>query len=269
LEKGRIAMNENSLKSFFRSRTTKAGQRRWGCLDEAQIAAYADHQITGREKERVEAHLADCDTCLEQVSFLIRTKNAEMAESVPGGLLLRAKKLAGTKAKSEGSMVWVWGKFAAATAVACLFVATAISLRQSQSPTNPAVAPHQNPVTQPVQSPAPVAPTVPVGRHPAVRGRENSLFIPTVVFSPAGSAPPANRIDFRWQAVPGALDYEVIVLSAVGDQVWKQRATATSVQLPGSVSLEAGRKYFVTVRAYLTEGKSVESAPVGFTVGHH
>jgi len=37
------------------------------------------------------------------------------------------------------------------------------------------------------------------------------------------------------------------------------------LRLTDNIRLEAGRKYFVLVRVFLTEGKSVESRPVAFT----
>ncbi|HEV2352509.1 MAG TPA: zf-HC2 domain-containing protein [Terriglobia bacterium] len=257
-------MDKNNLIQFFKFRMTKFDQRPWGCLDESQIAAYADHQYAGREKERMEAHLADCDDCLDQVTFVVRSRNSELQESVPDALLLRAKRLA--KAKPEGSTVWVWGKIAAATAVACLAVVTVISLRQSTTVTP--VTPIQNPVIRPAQTPTQAVPAARVQRHPAIRGSQKSVFAPTVVSSLGGNGTLAGGIEIRWQPVSGAMDYEVMVLTPEGDQVWKKRTTEASIQLPRAVSLKAGQKYFVTIRAYLTEGKSVQSAPMAFTVGN-
>jgi len=56
------------------------------------------------------------------------------------------------------------------------------------------------------------------------------------------------------------------LLTSEGDLVWTQRTTESSLRLPADVKLEAGRKYFVQVRANLAEGKSAQSAPVAFTV---
>lgn len=259
-------MDENHLIRFFKFRLTKVGKRRWGCLDETQIAAYAGHQITGREKERTEAHLADCDFCLDQVALLVRMQNAKLPDSVPDSLLVRARKLARVNAKSEGSAVWRWGKIAAATAAACLVLVTVISLRHPR--TVPIVAPHQNPIARPALVPSQIAPTIPNEQPPTVRGSKQSPLALTVVSPAAGSTVQANEIEFRWQSISGALDYEVNVLTPEGDQVWKQRTMGSSIQLAGDVKLEAGHKYFFTVRAYLAQGKSVQSAPVAFTVVH-
>lgn len=258
-------MNGKSLIQLFKTRRKQAGKRRWGCLDESQIAAYADHQISGREKGRAEAHLGDCDYCLEQVGFAVRMQRAEMPESAPDSLLLRARKLASSKARAEGRTLWAWGKIAAASAAACAVLVTVLSLRQS--PTAPTGVQRQVPMPRTVQRPTPAAPVVPAEQHSVVRGGQKPAFAPAVVTTAAGNGSAANRIGFRWQPVSGAADYQVIVQTPDGDQAWEQRTTATSIELPGSVSLEAGQKYFVTIRAYLAEGKSIQSAPASFTLG--
>jgi hypothetical protein len=258
-------MDENNLKRFFRTRHSIASRRRLGCMDESQIAAYADHQITGREKERAESHLADCDYCLGQLTFLVQTQNAGPLESPPDLLLARARKLAGKKARDEAGTIWLWGKLAAASAAACLVLVTVISLRQSRI--EPPVAPRQNPVTRPSQTTPPDTPAVPVQRHPAVRGGQNSLLVPKIISPAAGSTIQADQFEFRWEPISGAREYEVEILSEEGDLIWKQRVVGSSIRLPGGVGLEASHKYFVTVRGYLEAGSSVLGAPISFTVG--
>ena len=86
-------MQGTTLVQFFKSRLTRIRQRRWSCPEESQIAAYADHQLAGPAKDKLEAHLADCDFCLDQVGFLIRSANAPLPEMVPDSLLRRAGKL--------------------------------------------------------------------------------------------------------------------------------------------------------------------------------
>lgn len=260
-------MHENKLVHYLKTRLTTVGKRRWGCLNEIQIAAYADHRITGREKERAEAHLADCDFCLDQVTFLVRMQNAELPELVPDSLLIRARKLAQAKPKSEGSAIWVWGKIAAATAAACVVLATAISLRHPR--TVPTVAPHQNPTARPAQAPPQIAPAIPNEPPPTVRGGRKSYLVPTIVSPAAGSTLQANAIEIRWQPVSGAMDYQVIAQTLEGDEVWRQRTLESSIRITRDANLQAGHTYFVTVRAFLVEGKSVQSAPVAFTVGNH
>lgn len=173
-------MQENNLFTFFKTRLNRIGQRRWSCPDEAQIAAYADHQLASPAKDKVEAHLADCDFCLDQVGFLIRTANAPLPESVPNPLLIRARKLAGEKTRAEGSALWHWGRIAAAAA--CLVVVATITLRhQPEIPTTAPAKPKvvlsaQAPPQPALQSPRSTIPP------PAVRGGRRTWLEPTLLF---------------------------------------------------------------------------------------
>jgi hypothetical protein len=259
-------MQERNLVAFFKSRMTK-GWRRWGCLDESQIAACADHQLAGQARERAEAHLADCDFCLEQVAFLIRTQQAETPEPAPDWLLLRAKNLVQKEARAEGSALWHWGKFAAAAA--CLALVAVVTLRRPLTGPTPAL--RQTPAARLSHEPSRIAQSTPPAeplRPPKVRGGQKTPLALTVVFPPAGSTMSENEIEFHWVPVAGALDYEVQLMTAEGDLVWKQKTAESVLRLPGKVKLEAGQKYFVSIRAYLAEGKSAQSAPVAFTVAH-
>jgi hypothetical protein len=79
---------------------------------------------------------------------------------------------------------------------------------------------------------------------------------------------PEGNIDFRWEPVAGTLDYEIKLLTEEGDMIWTDITQASSLRLPADVKLEAGKRYFVQVRANLAEGKSVQSLPIAFTVTH-
>lgn len=259
-------MNEKSLIQFFKSRLTKPGPRRWGCLKETQIAAYADHRVTEREKLRAEAHLADCDFCRAQVAFLARAQNAEIPEPVSDALLLRAKNLARATTKSEVNTVWTWGKFAAATAGVCLVLITAISLRRPRKVS--IITQSQIPIVQPATAPPHAVPTTPGNLAPTVRGGKKSPFTITIIFPAATGVLTADKIELRWQPIAGALDYMVIAQTPEGDEIWRQRTIEPSVRITSDANLQPGHSYFVTVRAHLMEGKSVQSDPVAFTVGN-
>lgn len=259
-----MAMQEKSLIEFFKTRMKRRDQRRWGCQDDAQIAAYADHQLAGPAKIKLEAHLADCDFCLDQVGFLIRSANAPLPESVPDPLLLRARKLAGEKARAEGIALWHWGKIAAATA--CLVVVGTIAIRNR--PAGPLIGPATHPIISPTPVQPQVAPPTPkvTTPLPAVRGGHKNFPEPTLVFPTDRATVSGNNIEFRWEPVAGTLDYEVKLLTAEGDSVWTQTTMGSSLRLSPDVKLEAGKKYFVQVRANLAQGNSAQSAPVAFTV---
>jgi len=255
------------LVEFFRFRMKKMQSRRWNCPDESQIAAYADRQLTGHAKDKVEAHLADCDFCLNQVGFLIRIANAPAPDSVPAALILRARGLGEKRFRAEGTTLWHWGKIAAATA--CLVVVGTIAILNRVA--GPVTVPPIHPVTSPTQVPPRVTPPAPkvTPPPPSVRGVKKNQFEVAVRFGPAGSKLTADEIEIRWEPISGAVKYEVEILNLDGDLIWKQTVEGSSIQLPLEVKVEAGHKYFASVRAYLSEGRTVQSAPVAFTVARH
>ena len=87
------------------------------CPDEHELSAYAEQQLIGAERERVESHLSKCDSCLQQVAFLIR--HAQGAASVPPRFLARARQLESAAQRSR-PVVWQWAGVAAVLAVAAV-----------------------------------------------------------------------------------------------------------------------------------------------------
>ncbi len=45
-------------------------------LNTGEIAAYVDQAVSTAERERIEAHLATCDDCTEEVAFIVKTLDA-------------------------------------------------------------------------------------------------------------------------------------------------------------------------------------------------
>jgi len=69
------------------------GSRRgWRCADELKLASYVDGTLDVKERQLLEAHLADCKSCLEQVSFLVGSSESPDSD-VPASLIARAKNL--------------------------------------------------------------------------------------------------------------------------------------------------------------------------------
>jgi hypothetical protein len=79
-----------------------------------------------------------------------------------------------------------------------------------------------------------------------------------------GTAVPLSDVEFRWEDVPGALYYDIRVVTEDGDVIWEGRAEDTEARLPPDVRLTGGQRFFVRVRAWLSEGKTVTSRVVGF-----
>lgn len=257
------AVNEKSLIRYLRSRLKKGDGRRWGCLEELQIAAYADGRVGEPEKQRIEAHLADCEFCLDQVAFLTRIENAELPGSVPGSLLARARELVGSRARV--TLVPAWSRLAAAAAVACLAVAVTVSVRYSRLRTPPPAPNHQSEPSIATPSGAQLAlPKLPAETGEVRGGMESSPL--TVVFPAPDSVVSRKDLQLRWEAVSGALYYDVSLMTAEGNLVWEQRVDTISLTVPAKLKLETGHKYYLLVRADLPEGKTAKSRAVAFSV---
>ena len=68
-----------------------------------------------------------------------------------------------------------------------------------------------------------------------------------VLIGPVGIV--ANARALRWTGVAGADHYRVTVFDATGGVVYETETSDTTVELPGSVSLERGGSYFWKVEA--------------------
>jgi hypothetical protein len=85
--------------------------------------------------------------------------------------------------------------------------------------------------------------------------------------SPVEAARLARKdLEFRWHAVPGSLYYEIDLVTEDGTSVWRSRVEGTSARPPDGAKLDAGAKYFVWVKAFLSGGETVKSAAVSFYV---
>ncbi len=256
-------MNEKSLIRYLRTRRKTGDGRSWRCLDESQIAAYADGGLREPEKKRVEAHLANCNFCLDQVAFLARIENAELPGSVPGSLLARARDLVGSRARV--TLIPAWGRLVTAAAVACLAVAVTVSVRHSRLRT-PSSAPN-HPSEPSVGTPSSAQPALPNPSAETGEVRGGTESAPLTVVLPAPDAMVSRKdLQFRWEVVRGALYYDVRLMTAEGNLVWEQRADVNSLTVPADVKLETGHKYYLLIRADLPEGKTVESKAVAFSV---
>jgi len=231
------------------------------CPAEQQLAEYADRQLIGDERHAVEGHLAQCDTCAEQVAFLVRAVPAQL-EPVPDELLRKAVALGKTRGKG-GFATW---RPVGVGALALLLLVAVVSWQlidnrsvrkenfsKGPTPEQPAVV-AQNHVPNPKASPD----------HNEVRG---SAGAESRFFSPL----PGNVVDpttlvFRWKPFADVQFYEVELVSDDGTVIWQQRAQSASVPLPTSVHLAKGKNYFVRLRVHSVRGSVEQTRAVGFIV---
>lgn len=256
-------MDEGHLVRALAKGKRNSPQRTWRCPGDGEIAAHVDGGLDEAAAQRVAEHLADCDFCLDQVSFLAHAREGEVPAEVPEALLARARRLAGPLDQPQARPMLRWalaGGFAASLALVA-----GLWLREPQvviSPP-PTAGPPRVETKPPARSVAPPK-TVPA---PTVRNRTRLQVLPELLFPQEGSVITAEEFELRWHEVDRSLFYEVRVVTADGSLVWEGRSEVAHARLPADVRLAEGKKYFVWIRAYLPEGKALRSPAVGFTVG--
>ena len=231
---------------------------RFHCPDEHQLAAYIDQQLIGVERERVESHLAKCDACLQQVGFLVKHSHVPL-ESAPSWLVHRAKVLkAAPLEKASFGLKWV------SVATASTVLAIGLLMWREARP---------NREGQPgliAKSPEPSSFAIPEKEKPeadtAVRSVSSADTDPLVLSPHAGAVIRDSDFTIRWKAIPNAAIYEVSIVTADGDLVWRKQVHENAV-IPPKQTIRAGNKYFVWVRAWLANGKTQQSAAVPFIGG--
>ena len=256
-------MNEQDLLRLLRSRKTGEGKLGWHCPDEADLAAYADARLADDARRRIEAHLADCAFCLDQVAFLLRPEESTAPE-VPPGLLARARELGAEGKEARWRAEWRWS--AAAAAAACVVLGAIVWLRQPPPPLAPS---GRGPAPLVEVAPAPAAIAVPSAPPRVVRNGQRASVALRLLFPREGATLPREGFDFRWTEVRGCLFYEIRLMTGEGDLLWEGRIEATQARIPANVQLTPGGKYFISVHAYLPEGKTLPATVVGFRVAEN
>lgn len=231
---------------------------RFHCPDEHHLAAYVDQQLIGAERERVESHLARCDSCLQQVGFLVKQSGGPIG-SAPPSLVQRAKEFE-TGVSEHAPFGWKWVALPLATVVMVMGVLVWRKAGTDTQENSTIIA------TAPQPSGPAILPSVKSGADTAVRSITRSDSQPLVLSPQPGAIVHASDFSIRWEPVPNAAAYEVRVVTADGDLVWRKRVHENSVNPPKQM-LRAGLKYFVWVRAWLPNGKAEQSAAVAFIGG--
>jgi hypothetical protein len=230
----------DELARLLRAGDDRSRERSPGCPDEQLIAAYFDELLSPRERESMEAHLADCAHCLALVGLLGRQDDDGEA-AVPDTAQVRARRLARPAGPAPARHAPRW----AVAAAALLAIPVLLHLSRSTD-----------------ESPA-------FGSDPGTRGTRN---LPPIahdlqVLRPlAGSVVAPNDLSVRWSPVPGSAYYDVRIVNDTGLPVVEQRVTGTEWHPDAGLRLQPGVEYYVRVDAYPADGKSVGSAHVPFTV---
>lgn len=253
------------------------------CTNEAELAAYADGALNSDARRSFESHIADCKSCLEQLSFLVRSHESAPVTDVPVELLARAKSLVRQKRTFTIDFSWRW---ATAALAACLVLVGLLALagkwrRETSKPAvtfagvvkpQPSFAPQpatRNPdAFAYANSPAAAKPStrksgpeVPVTRGANADGRTPILISPR-----EGEVIKEGSFTFKWQSVPEVLSYELLIRSESGELVLSLPSEAPALTVPSDPRLKAGAKYFVSVRAQFRDGRTANSRGVSFRV---
>lgn len=231
---------------------------RFHCPDEHQLAAYVDQQLIGAERERVESHLAKCNSCLQQVGFLI--KQSDVPEgSAPSWLVQRASVLK-PAAHEPAGFGWKWASVAGVCAVTVFGLLLWRQARPNHEERTNIIATALQPSTLAIPEKDKSE------GDTAVRSVSPTDSQPVVLSPLAGATVRDSDFTIRWKPIPKAAIYEVRIVNADGDLIWRKTVQENSVNAPKQ-TLRPGLKYFVWVRAWLPDGKTQQSVAVAFIGG--
>jgi hypothetical protein len=241
-------------------------ERGWSCPDDEELAAYVEQNLSRPQRERVERHMSGCKSCRDKIGFLVKAQSFESPEAAPPHWLARARGLTSSGGSPSIAHGWYWGGAVAAAACAVLAVGLWIKpgakVSAPTSLSSPPVA-SSTVVIARSEGVKPVGRTAP---DSVARTQAQIELSPHIVFPKPESAVAGEGLEFRWKETKGALYYEARLLSSEGDVLWEQRVDALSAPLPATVILRPHETYFLWVRAYLAEGKVVQSKATRFTV---
>ena len=254
-------MDEKELRALLHAHSARL-RRRWGCVSDEQLAAFADGRLDGRDRAKVEKHLASCAACRQEIGEVVRTGELEEFSTVHSGLLLQAKQLAANELGQGSAPRWRWSVAASAVAAAVLVV-TVLSVRR-ESP-SPAFSPEASHPSVPSSGMTTGVPSAAAPEPDQPRSVTHTNAIPEMQVPSEGAIATSARLEFRWTPVQEALFYQVEVLTADGTIAWSGQVQTTHLTLAPQALLAPG-KYFAWVRAHLRDGKTRKSRAVSFQI---
>ncbi len=219
------------------------------CPQESEDAGRIDGRRPDEARARVADHLARCQKCLDLVIFLVRVQD-QPQDHVPQELLAAALKLG-----SDSRVVRIPARFQWQTALAAAAGVILVA----------GVLFTQYPQISDVFLPSdPSQPADAESESVRINGRGQDRL--SILFPAQGAAIDSSKPEFRWSGVDQSLYYELQVLSDNGDILWEGRTEETRLQLPSEFKLDRDTSYFVWVRVYLPDGKTIKSKAVAIRV---
>ena len=249
------------------------------CPEDLQVTAFVDGAVDTTTRQKLEKHFADCARCREEIAFLARAGEWSDAENPPPWLLKKAENLVAQPKWKPFAFDWRWATATVAVSFAILFVVLfAVRLRSPNPPTEKAAAnaplSNANVLVSSQPTPRPrinnvIARSSPPRHEPSaplIRNSETANGAPNLLVPRDGSLIKRGALTFRWQAVPDVAFYEISIMSASGDVVVSRQTETPSVDFSGDIRLQASDKYFVSVRAYMRDGRTIRSSIVSFQI---
>ena len=252
-------MDDNELIRTIGSQSPKIVRRRWNCPPDTRVAAYLEQRLEPKERSRFEAHLSDCDFCLDIIGGLVREYRTLDLSEAPAHLVDKAANALAAKTGRRISWRWVLvPAFAALVVAAVVLLRSLQPERPSASISAPAIEKSRPPVAL-LQTPSQPA------EEQYVRKLTTPVEMVEVLEPESESVVLREKLRFRWKAVANVAYYELRVVNAEGDLLWQGQESKPTAQLPPDLPVRPGA-YFVWVRAFLHDGRTIKSDPVPFTI---
>jgi hypothetical protein len=224
------------------------------CPAQQELAAYADHLLIGPRRHTMERHLVSCDSCIQQVAFLVGT--SQHGESVPPELMNKAFALAEPEAQ-HAYPIWKLALSGAFVLILLSVVGWRLIEHKGGHPNfaSETLAPAQIAVVAHDVSPAPKS-------QEMFRGND-SVDSPFLFPSP-NQRVDASKLVFRWKPVRRANLYDIEVVTDDGSVIWAERVKASSAALPRDIHLVKEASYYVRLRIHMVYGSVEVTKAVGF-----
>jgi hypothetical protein len=209
--------------------------RSGACPTTEDLARFVEGGMSRKAKGMTIEHLAGCADCARIVQSLLRlSRGVDDLTGTPGTVLSRPPDL--LQQSEEGSKPPLGRKLVLAglTSFAVLAVVSFFTIFRLE--------------------------------RPVVRGMSPEIKL---IEPQKGEAIKANDVQFRWEAVPQASRYVVILFGPSLEKVWSgETVSGTSIELPADVlrALVAGGTYFWRVTAVTEEGQEVLSKLSEFSI---
>lgn len=251
-------MDEHELIRTLRSRSREIARRRWKCPSDGRVVAYLERRLDPKERSHLEAHLADCDFCLDIIGGLVRQQRTlELPEAAPH-LVDKAANALPAKTRWRISRRWMMIPVFTALLVAAVVLLRSLQPGRSSPSISATAIEKSRPPVALLQTPSQPLEEQYVRRLTPVQMVEVLEPQPQWVVR-------RERLRFRWKPVGDAAYYELRVANSEGDLIWQGQESSTAAQLPADLPVRPGA-YFVWVRAFLHDGRTIKSDPVPFTI---